>query len=70
MMAMRGQEPRQRVEQLLHSHTPNWRAHASCCEVQALAWEVLAADDSEDEAHEAAQMILMAGTSDGSSQSL
>ena len=57
MMAMRGQEPRQRVEQLLH-------------EVQALAWEVLAADDSEDEAHEAAQMILMAGTSDGSSQSL
>ena len=62
MMAMRGQEPRQRVEQLLHSHT--------CCEVQALAWEVLAADDSEDEAHEAAQMILMAGTSDGSSQSL
>ena len=44
-------------------------AHA-CCEVQALAWEVLAADDSEDEAHEAAQMILMAGTSDGSSQSL
>lgn len=63
MMAMRGQEPRQRVEQLLHSHTPG-------CEVQALAWEVLAADDSEDEAHEAAQMILMAGTSDGSSQSL
>ena len=63
MMAMRGQEPRQRVEQLLHWHTP-------CCEVQALAWEVLAADDSEDEAHEAAQMILMAGTSDGSSQSL
>ena len=63
MMAMRGQEPRQRVEQLLHAHTP-------CCEVQALAWEVLAADDSEDEAHEAAQMILMAGTSDGSSQSL
>lgn len=63
MMAMRGQEPRQRVEQLLHSHTPG-------PEVQALAWEVLAADDSEDEAHEAAQMILMAGTSDGSSQSL
>ena len=63
MMAMRGQEPRQRVEQLLHSHTPD-------SEVQALAWEVLAADDSEDEAHEAAQMILMAGTSDGSSQSL
>ena len=65
MMAMRGQEPRQRVEQLLHSHTPHFTA-----EVQALAWEVLAADDSEDEAHEAAQMILMAGTSDGSSQSL
>jgi|NorSeaMetagenome_1021524.scaffolds.fasta_scaffold89707_1 hypothetical protein len=63
MMAMRGQEPRQRVEQLLHWHTP-------CCEVQALAWEVLAADDSEDEAHEAAQMILVAGTSNGSSQSL
>jgi hypothetical protein len=62
-MAMRGQEPRQRVEQLLHWHTP-------CCEVQALAWEVLAADDSEDEAHEAAQMILVAGTSNGSSQSL
>ena len=63
MMAMRGQEPRQRVEQLLHWHTP-------CCEVQALAWEVLAADDSEDEAHEAAQMILVAGTSNGPSQSL
>jgi hypothetical protein len=63
MMAMRGQGPRQRVEQLLHWHTP-------CCEVQALAWEVLAADDSEDEAHEAAQMILVAGTSNGSSQSL
>ena len=66
MMAMRGQEPRQRVEQLLHSLTPP----PVGCEVQALAWEVLAADDSEDEAHEAAQMILMAGTSDGSSQSL
>ena len=63
MMAMRGQEPRQRVEQLLHWHTP-------CCEVQALAWEVLAAEDSEDDAHEAAQMILMVSASSGSAQSV
>lgn len=59
MMALRGQEPHQQVEQLLHMHSP-------CKEVEQVAWEVIAADDSDDpesserSAHDAALMVLRA----------